>query len=33
VLGTLILFPSLYWLLRVFKGRAVFGSDEPGSAG
>ena len=28
-IGALVLFPSMAWLLRVFKGHAVFGSDEP----
>jgi cytochrome bd ubiquinol oxidase subunit II len=26
--GALLLFPSLYYLYRVFKGRAVFGQDK-----
>jgi cytochrome d ubiquinol oxidase subunit II len=31
VLGALILFPSLYYLFRVFKGRVVFGPEREGS--
>lgn len=27
-LGALILFPSIFWLLRVFKSRAVFGAPD-----
>jgi cytochrome d ubiquinol oxidase subunit II len=31
VLGALILFPSLYYLFKVFKGRVVFGQDRQDS--